>query len=28
VHYEILIEGKNLNPAKFLEAARYVSKSQ
>ena len=28
VHYEVLVDGKNLNPAKFLEAARYVSKSQ
>jgi murein DD-endopeptidase MepM/ murein hydrolase activator NlpD len=28
VHYEVLADGKNLNPAKFLEAARYVSKGQ
>jgi murein DD-endopeptidase MepM/ murein hydrolase activator NlpD len=28
VHYEVLSEGKNLNPAKFLEAARYVPKNQ
>jgi murein DD-endopeptidase MepM/ murein hydrolase activator NlpD len=28
VHYEVLNDGKNLNPAKFLEAARYVSKGQ
>ncbi len=28
VHYEILADSKNLNPAKFLEAARYVSKGQ
>lgn len=28
VHYEVLSDGKNLNPAKFLEAARYVPKSQ
>ena len=28
VHYEVLGDGKNLNPAKFLEAARYVPKSQ
>jgi murein DD-endopeptidase MepM/ murein hydrolase activator NlpD len=27
VHYEIVNEGKNLNPAKFLEDARYVSKN-
>jgi len=27
VHYEVLVDGKNLNPTKFLEAARYVSKS-
>lgn len=27
VHYEVLSDGKNLNPAKFLEAARYVPKS-
>lgn len=26
VHYEVLSDGKNLNPAKFLEAARDVSK--
>ncbi len=28
VHYEVLSNGKNVNPAKFLEAARYVPKSQ
>ena len=28
VHYEVLSDGKNLNPAKFLEAARYVPKGQ
>lgn len=28
VHYEVLSDGKNLNPAKFLEAARYVPKNQ
>lgn len=28
VHYEVVADGKNLNPAKFLEAARYVSKGQ
>ncbi len=28
VHYEVLNDGKNLNPAKFLEAARYVPKGQ
>ncbi len=28
LHYEILNDGKNVNPVKFLEAARYVSKSQ
>jgi murein DD-endopeptidase MepM/ murein hydrolase activator NlpD len=27
VHYEVLSDGKNLNPAKFLEVARYVPKS-
>lgn len=26
VHYEVMYDGKNLNPAKFLEAARYVPK--
>lgn len=26
VHYEVLSDGKNVNPAKFLEAARYVPK--
>ncbi len=28
VHYEVLSDGKNVNPAKFLEAARYVPKGQ
>lgn len=28
LHYEVLSDGKNQNPAKFLEAARYVPKSQ
>lgn len=28
VHYEVIANGRNLNPAKFVEAARYVSKGQ
>jgi murein DD-endopeptidase MepM/ murein hydrolase activator NlpD len=28
VHYEIMDDGKSINPTKFLEAARYVSKAQ
>ena len=28
VHYEVMNDGKNLNPVKFLEVARYVPKSQ